>query len=163
MTDFELEEYFATRYGPVRNCKIAKEPMTGRSKTYGFVWFEEGRHANAAMLDSKAGKTPFAMDWYKILAQRPSLKMYSDQPVFDQVCITWRKIGSDLSTESLQKEDLRKYYSKFGRIVDIDFQSENNRAMIAFERSIEAEFAVAVTKIVIRNHSVWAKPMKERT
>jgi hypothetical protein len=35
--------------------------------------------------------------------------------------------------------------------------------MIAFERSIEAEFAVAVTKIVIRNHSVWAKPMKERT
>ena len=67
MTDFQLEEYFS-KYGPVRNCKIAKDSISGRSKTYGFVWFEEGQHANTAMLDSKAGQTPFTMDWYKILA-----------------------------------------------------------------------------------------------
>lgn len=63
----------------------------------------------------------------------------------------------------LQKEDLQKYFSKFGHIVDIDFQSENNRAMIAFQTYGEAEFTVALaSKIVIKNHSVWAKPMKER-
>lgn len=90
------------------------------------------------MLDSKAGKTPYTIDWYKILGQRPSLKIYSEQPVFDQVCITWRKLKSEISLNSLQKEDLLRYYSKFGRIVDVDFQSENNRAMIAFERSKDA-------------------------
>ena len=69
MTDRDLEEFFSTRYGPVQNSKVAKD-VNGKSKGYGFVWFKEGRHANAAMLDFKCGKIPFNLDWYKILAQR---------------------------------------------------------------------------------------------
>jgi len=68
MTDGQLEAYFANKYGPVQNCKVAKDDMTGKSKTYGFVWFKEGKHANAAMLDFKCGKSPYTLDWYKILA-----------------------------------------------------------------------------------------------
>jgi RNA recognition motif-containing protein len=74
MSERDLEDYFDSRYGPIRNCKIAKDSTNGRSKTYGYVLFKEGRHANAAMLDSKAGNTEFTMDWYTILAQRPSVK-----------------------------------------------------------------------------------------
>lgn len=50
MTDEDLEKYF-TNYGPVRSCKVAKDPVSGQSKLYGFVWFKEARDANKAMLD----------------------------------------------------------------------------------------------------------------
>jgi RNA recognition motif-containing protein len=69
MTEEMLEKFFRS-YGPVKSCKIAKDSETGKSKCYGFVWFEEGKYANAAMLDFKSGGIPFKIDWYKILAKR---------------------------------------------------------------------------------------------
>ena len=69
MSEKDLEGYF-TKYGSIKNCKIAKDPQSGKSKSYGFVWFEQGKGANAAMLDYKAKIIPYTLDWYKILAQR---------------------------------------------------------------------------------------------
>jgi RNA recognition motif-containing protein len=83
MTDQELDAYFS-KYGPVKNCKIAKDPVTGKSKSYGFVWFQNGKDANAAMLDFKANRDkPYTLDWYKILAQRPNQKIENSQSFFD--------------------------------------------------------------------------------
>lgn len=87
MSDEELERYFLN-YGPIRSCKIAKDPVSGESKLYGFVWFKEARDANKAMLDFRNNyqndngrfrhndveKIHFQLDWYKIIAQRPSAK-----------------------------------------------------------------------------------------
>lgn len=69
MTDEMLEKFFESKYGPVQNCKVSKE-ADGRPRTYGFVCFKEGRHANRAILDSKSGNCKFKLEWYKILAQR---------------------------------------------------------------------------------------------
>ena len=66
--------------------KIAKDPVTYESKSYGFVWFEKGNDANAAMLDFKGNRDiPYTLDWYKILAQRPSQKIDNLQAIFDQI------------------------------------------------------------------------------
>lgn len=70
MTELELESYFS-KFGPVGSCKIAKDE-TGKSKTYGFVWFQRGQDANTAMLSFKDGEMPYTLDWYKILGKRPS-------------------------------------------------------------------------------------------
>jgi len=75
MVDSELESYFS-KYGPVKGCKVSKDPVTGASKGYGFVWFQSGKDANSAMLDFKGNRDkPYTLDWYKILAQRPSQKI----------------------------------------------------------------------------------------
>ena len=74
--------------------------------------------------------------------------------------MTWRKIEQCDGGDDIQQSDLQTYFGKFGRIVDIDFQSEDKRAMIAFQTCEEAEFAVSIAKIVIKNHSVSAQPMK---
>ena len=160
MSERDLEDYFDSRYGPVRNCKIAKDSTNGRSKTYGYVLFKEGRHANAAMLDSKAGNTEFSMDWYTILAQRPSVKSTNNQPIFDEIQITWRKI--EKFSNEISQDDLLKYFSKFGRIVDISFQPAKCMAIITFQTCEEAEFSIVLPKVVIKNHSLLVKPMNQR-
>ena len=64
--------------------------------------------------------------------------------------------------DDLTRKDIENYFRKFGKIVDMDFQSDSNRAMIIFSKCSEAEFALVTPKLEIKNHSVWAKPMKER-
>lgn len=68
MSQQELEEYFAKRYGAIRSVKIAKDGVTGMGRGYGFVWFEKPEEANAAMLDFKGGNTDFKLEWYKVRA-----------------------------------------------------------------------------------------------
>lgn len=98
MTDTMLEDYFSEEYGPVLSCKVAKD-SDGNSKTYGFVWFKEGRHANRAMLDSKSGKCKFNLDWYKILALRQAHdkvnKGTKQNDQFTQIYVKWRKKDLD--------------------------------------------------------------------
>ena len=52
-----LETYFTEKYGAVKSCKIAKDPTSGNSLGYGFVWFERDLDASAAMLDFKKGNS----------------------------------------------------------------------------------------------------------
>lgn len=42
MNEQEFEDYFSEKYGPVKSSKISKDPITGQSRSYGFVWFENG-------------------------------------------------------------------------------------------------------------------------
>jgi len=58
MTEKCLEKYF-TKFGNVKSCKIAKDPESGKSRTYGFIWFENPRDATRAMNEKKAGKMEF--------------------------------------------------------------------------------------------------------
>jgi len=59
----------------------------------------------------------------------------------------------------LRKQDIQNYFSKFGKIVDFDFQSSNNRALIAFASSGEAEFACFVAKLDLKGHKIVVKPV----
>lgn len=113
MVDSELETYFK-QYGPIKGCKISKDPITGASRCYGFVWFQSGKDANSAMLDFKGDRNkPYALDWYKILAQRPSQKIDNSQSFYDQISVTWRRIDYDSSDMSgITEQDLRNYYQK---------------------------------------------------
>jgi len=65
MNEQEFEDYFSYKYGPVKSCKISKDPQTGKSRSYGFVWFENGKDANMAMLDYVSGNSKFRLEWYK--------------------------------------------------------------------------------------------------
>jgi hypothetical protein len=49
----------------VKSCKIAKDPSSGNSLGYGFVWFERDHDASAAMEDFKKGNSSYTIDWYK--------------------------------------------------------------------------------------------------
>ena len=152
-TEKELEIFFTSKYGPVQNCKVAKDEE-GRPKTYGFVWFKEGKHANAAMLDFKSGKCPYTLDWYKILAQRQSQKIVDTKEV-RQILVTWRRIDQNsFSQTKIQKKDLLTYFEKFGQIVDSSIQSEHLRALIAFSSSQSADFALIHPKFTFREHTV---------
>ena len=44
----------------------------------------------------------------------------------------------------------------------MDFQSDNCRAFIAFSSCDDAQFVLKNEKRLIKNHSVWAKPLRER-
>ena len=164
VTDKNLEEYFR-QFGPIKNCKVAKDPTTGQSKTYGYVWFERSRDANMAMLKYKSGELRWTIDWYKILSQRDNCKFAQKKTEFhDQIFVTWRRIDYDSNNlEGITKDDLKNYYMKFGVIVDMDFQSDANRAFVGFATCDEAEFALSHPKTTIKNHSIWAKSWKERT
>lgn len=165
MTDAMLENYFATNYGPVQNCKVAKDP-NGKSKTYGFVWFKEGRHANRAMLDSKGGKCPFKLDWYKILALRQinnqTENAQSAETGFLQIYIKWRKKNPNLDSAPLSKSDLLEWFGQFGKIVDMDFHFEQNRALVAFNNHFEAQLAIFKSKFDLKGYSVAVRPADQK-
>lgn len=153
MLDSELEAFFAKRYGPVQNCKVAKD-ASGRPKTYGFVWFREGRHANAAMLDFKSGTSPFKLDWYKILGQRQTGKETA-KAEYDSISVAWR------NSDSVRQEDLINYFSKFGTITDLQFEADCNKARLTFSNPSEAEFACIVPEQSCRNFTVQVTPVGE--
>ena len=73
--------------------------------------------------------------------------------------LTWRRIDYDgPDMKGIEEEDLRQFFKKFGKIVQIEMM--DNRAIITYNQCSEAEFCLTVPSIVIKNHSVWAKPFK---
>lgn len=150
ISELELECYFSENYGPVQSCKIAKQP-NGRPKPYGFVWFKEGRDANKAILESKSGKCPFKLEWYQILSQRLTDQKQKTSGEFNQIFVSWFK--KDLNSgDSLTKDDILKVYLKYGTIVDLDFQSEKNRALIVYDSNVDAECAVVFPSLTLKGY-----------
>ena len=92
MTEKNLEKFF-TKFGNVKSCKIAKDPETGKSRTYGFIWFENPRDATRAMNEKKAGKIEFSLEWYQIISQRvveqPN-KLLMNNKLHNKVMVTWK-------------------------------------------------------------------------
>jgi RNA recognition motif-containing protein len=48
--------------------------------------------------------------------------------------------------QGLKKEDLQSYFGLHGKIVDMDFQSDNCRAFIAFSSCDDAQFVLKTEK-----------------
>lgn len=106
-------------------------------------------------------KIHFELDWYKILAQRPSTKSEVDHAIFDQILVTWRRLDYDIDNiKGIEKIDLENYYRKIGKILDIALKPETNKAIITFSSCPEAEFALITKEFTLKNHSIWAKALK---
>tara|TARA_B110000285_G_scaffold137909_1_gene154442 strand:- start:492 stop:698 length:207 start_codon:yes stop_codon:yes gene_type:complete len=64
--------------------------------------------------------------------------------------------------KGIEKMDLQNYYSKSGTILDIEMNDSESRAVITFESCKDAEFALTIPKLTLKNHSVWASPLKKK-
>jgi RNA recognition motif-containing protein len=48
LTSENLHKMFA-RFGEIKSCKVASDPVTGKSKGYGYVWFTTERACKSAL------------------------------------------------------------------------------------------------------------------
>ena len=50
--------------------KIPRDFQSGKNRGYGFVLFHLHQTANEAMIDFKAGRSDYQLEWYKLPAER---------------------------------------------------------------------------------------------
>lgn len=75
----------------------------------------KSEYKNSQKFNNGVEKIHFELDWYKILAQRPSARQETDLAIFDQILVTWRRLDYDVeSIKGLEKIDLENYYRKIG-------------------------------------------------
>lgn len=116
----DLKNYFK-RYGNILDATIVKDPISGRSRGFGFVVFE----------DSAILKQVFSADSHFINGKKVDTKNAFRRNV-EQAC---RKIFVGGVDPQLSENEIRNYFSSFGPIDEIDFpwdKDKNQRRAFCF-------------------------------
>lgn len=61
------------KYGPIRSCKVATDPLTSLSRCYGYVWFLNEKSCLDALKDKN--KLGYAVQLYQAFCLRQIEKM----------------------------------------------------------------------------------------
>lgn len=107
-TDKELKEYFE-QYGELLMAQVKKDPKTGDSKGFGFIRFKDYENQSKVLskrhcIDGRSCDVRIPMSKDSFGERNP------------EVC---KKIFIGRLSESIQKDDLNDYFSKYGEIEDI--------------------------------------------
>uniref|UniRef100_A0A673C630 Heterogeneous nuclear ribonucleoprotein D0-like n=1 Tax=Sphaeramia orbicularis TaxID=375764 RepID=A0A673C630_9TELE len=109
-TKKDLKDYF-TKFGEVVDCTLKLDPMTGRSRGFGFVLFKEPES-----VDKVASQKEHKLNG-KVIDPKKAKAMKSKEPV--------KKIFVGGLSPDTPEEKVREYFDAFGEVESIELPMEN--------------------------------------
>ncbi|CAL8278147.1 unnamed protein product [Merluccius merluccius] len=109
-TKKDLKDYFS-QYGEVVDCTLKLDPMTGRSRGFGFVLFKESDSVEKVVTqkDHKLNG--------KVIDPKKAKAMKSKEPI--------RKVFVGGLSPDTPEEKLREYFGAFGEVEAVELPMEN--------------------------------------
>uniref|UniRef100_A0A3Q2XPI5 Heterogeneous nuclear ribonucleoprotein D n=1 Tax=Hippocampus comes TaxID=109280 RepID=A0A3Q2XPI5_HIPCM len=113
-TKKDLKDYFS-KFGEVIDCTLKLDPMTGRSRGFGFVLFKE-----AASVDKVTAQKEHKLNG-KVIDPKKAKAMKSKEPV--------KKIFVGGLSPDTPEEKVREYFATFGEVeaVELPMESKTNK------------------------------------
>uniref|UniRef100_A0A8C7ZXA2 Heterogeneous nuclear ribonucleoprotein D n=1 Tax=Oryzias sinensis TaxID=183150 RepID=A0A8C7ZXA2_9TELE len=109
-TKKDLKDYFA-KFGEVVDCTLKLDPMTGRSRGFGFVLFKD-----AESVEKVASQKEHKLNG-KVIDPKKAKAMKSKEPV--------KKVFVGGLSPDTPEEKVREYFGAFGEVESIELPMEN--------------------------------------
>uniref|UniRef100_A0A3Q3GRG8 Heterogeneous nuclear ribonucleoprotein D n=1 Tax=Labrus bergylta TaxID=56723 RepID=A0A3Q3GRG8_9LABR len=109
-TKKDLKDYFS-KYGEVVDCTLKLDPMTGRSRGFGFVLFKDPESVEKVALQKEHKLNG------KVIDPKKAKAMKSKEPV--------KKIFVGGLSPDTPEEKVREYFGAFGELESIELPMEN--------------------------------------
>ncbi|XP_064163667.1 heterogeneous nuclear ribonucleoprotein D0 isoform X3 [Anguilla rostrata] len=109
-TKKDLKDYFS-KFGEVVDCTLKLDPMTGRSRGFGFVLFKEADSVDKVMLQKEHKLNG------KVIDPKKAKAMKTKEPV--------KKIFVGGLSPDTPEEKIREYFGGFGEVESIELPMEN--------------------------------------
>ncbi|KAJ8261184.1 hypothetical protein COCON_G00169070 [Conger conger] len=109
-TKKDLKDYFS-KFGEVVDCTLKLDPMTGRSRGFGFVLFKEADGVDKVMLQKEHKLNG------KVIDPKKAKAMKTKEPV--------KKIFVGGLSPDTPEEKIREYFGGFGEVESIELPMEN--------------------------------------
>uniref|UniRef100_A0A3P9H2R1 Heterogeneous nuclear ribonucleoprotein D0-like n=1 Tax=Oryzias latipes TaxID=8090 RepID=A0A3P9H2R1_ORYLA len=148
-TKKDLKDYFA-KFGEVVDCTLKLDPMTGRSRGFGFVLFKD-----AESVEKVASQKEHKLNG-KVIDPKKAKAMKSKEPV--------KKVFVGGLSPDTPEEKVREYFGAFGEVESIELPMENKtnkRRGFCFITFKEEE---AVKKVMEKKyHNIGLSKARART
>ncbi|XP_062187722.1 polyadenylate-binding protein RBP45-like [Phragmites australis] len=142
VTDFMLYHLFKTRYPSVKGAKVIFDKVTGRSKSYGFVFFGDVNEHMQAMTEMNG-----AYCSTRPMRIRPALNkktLRNTQGTDSDQDPTNSKIFVGCLGQSVTDEDLKQAFSPYGELVDVKILAGKHCGFVTYSNRASAEEAIRV-------------------
>ncbi|ESN91011.1 hypothetical protein HELRODRAFT_90523, partial [Helobdella robusta] len=116
-TDQSLKAFYE-KWGEVVDCIVMKDPVTRRSRGFGFITYSE-----AHMVDDCLSERPHIIDDKQVDPKRAMPREESNKPELHQ---SIKKVFIGGIKEPLDENDIREHFSKFGNIESIDMVTDKD-------------------------------------
>lgn len=125
----DLREYF-TKFGEVEHCNLKTDPVTKRSRGFGFVLFKDEATVDKALLEKEHKLHGRNIDPKKANPREPIKKVF---------------VGN--LDQNLAENEIREYFGKFGKLTKLELPFDKMRNQRRNYCFIEFESEEAVDKI----------------
>lgn len=125
----DLREYF-TKFGEVEHCNLKTDPVTKRSRGFGFVLFKDELTVDKALLEKEHKLHGRNIDPKRANPREPIKKVF---------------VGN--LDQNLTENEIREYFGKFGKITKLELPFDKMRNQRRNYCFIEFESEEAVDKI----------------
>ncbi|KAK7262527.1 hypothetical protein RJT34_30101 [Clitoria ternatea] len=161
VTDFLLQETFRTHYPSVKGAKVVTDPVTGRSKGYGFVKFSDEAQRNRAMTEMNgvycstrpmriSAATPKKTTSYQHQYAPPKAVYQYPAPAYTAPVSTVTP-DSDVNNTTIyvgnldlnvMEEELKQIFQQFGDVVSVKIYAGKGYGFVQFGTRASAEDAI---------------------
>uniref|UniRef100_A0A5S6QRE6 RRM domain-containing protein n=1 Tax=Trichuris muris TaxID=70415 RepID=A0A5S6QRE6_TRIMR len=112
-TDDDLKEFYS-KWGDITDVVVMRDPVTKRSRGFGFVTYAEPDMVNAAM-----ASRPHVIDGKEVEPKRAMPKDVMNKP---EAHVSVKKVYISGIKDEHTEEMLREYFSKYGSVVEVDIK-----------------------------------------
>ncbi|KHJ42825.1 hypothetical protein D918_07107 [Trichuris suis] len=112
-TDEDLKEFYS-KWGDITDVVVMRDPVTKRSRGFGFVTYAEPDMVNAAM-----ASRPHVIDGKEVEPKRAMPKDVMNKP---EAHVSVKKVYISGIKDEHTEEMLRDYFSKYGSVVEVDIK-----------------------------------------
>ncbi|GJJ68538.1 hypothetical protein EMPS_00884 [Entomortierella parvispora] len=146
-TDASLSEYFS-RYGELSECMVMKDPVTNKSRGFGFLTFADAKNVDAVL------KEDHHLDGKMIDPKRaiPREEQEKTEKIF---------VGG--IAPEVTEEEFANYFSQFGHVLDATLMLDRNTGrprgfgFITFESDRGVEAALSRRDLVLHHKTIEVK------
>ncbi|KAI9245206.1 hypothetical protein EDC94DRAFT_530342 [Helicostylum pulchrum] len=149
-TDESLRQYFS-KFGPVLDCTVMRDPTTQRSRGFGFLTMKENSD-----IDKIVSQADHQLDGKRIDPKRAIPRDEQDK--------TEKIFVGGISPE-VNEEEFREFFTQFGTVIDATLMMERDTGrprgfgFVTFETSNGVEEALKNPNLSIKNKTVSYLPL----